>query len=278
MAIYGIKIEKSFGGRSNRMKWSNQWWFQPTLPGLTLAALNPVVDAIVNAERAAHLDSVQFLRAFVRQKADNYLNAPPNAFKTRLLDVAGQRVANSPALPIEIALALGKETEEGRIGTMLLRGCLMQSDVIAGSDNTYRLADPTTFTGGGEGLDTLAERLAPALLLGTFVIPNAAGLTVQTAREVISHTVQGVVVVQSTRNRRSIKSSELDVAQRQINSKSAEIASLVRRAAGDVLSGNFLALALDLASAAWSIYTSLSVSDRARIKMPSRILAFKASP
>jgi hypothetical protein len=278
MAIYGIKIEKSFGGRSNRLKWSNQYWFVPFAPGLTLAALNPAVDAIVYAEQAMHLDSVNFLRAFVKQKADNYLNAPPNKFKTRLLDVQGAREATSPALPVEIALALGRETEEGRIGTMLMRGCLMKTDVVSGPDNTFRLVDPSTFSGGGEGLDTFAERLGPALAMGTFVIPNAASLTVQTAREVISHTIQGVVVVQSNRNRTSIKSSQLDVAQRQINSKSAEIASLVRRAAGDALSGNFLALALDLASAAWAIYMALPTSDRARLRMPKRILAFKAAP
>jgi hypothetical protein len=90
--------------------------------------------------------------------------------------------------------------------------------------------------------------------------------------------VLGVVVVQSSRDRRSIKSSELAVAQRQINSKSAEIAALVRRAAGEALSGNFLGLALELASAAWSIYMALPTSDRARLRMPKRILAFKAAP
>ncbi len=276
MAIWEIRIDKSFSGRSNRMKWSNKYYIESALTDITATILRETVDAIVAAERAAHLNSVYFIKAFMRQKADNALNAPSNAFVSRILDGVGDRAATTPALPIEVALAVTRETEQGRAGTILLRGCLMQSDVQVSADNSYRLATPATFQTGGTGSDTIIEKLNGDIPGGSFVIPDRAGLTVQTARNVVQHSIGGVVIVKSNRNRSSVESDEVKTAQRQINALWARIKRLYKRLKTDVLTGDYLALAVDLATTAFNVYMALPVGPRAMLKMPVKLLALKA--
>ncbi len=275
MAIWEIRIDKSFSGRSNRMKWSNKYYIESAIVDITAAILRDTVDAIVAAERAAHLDSVYFIKAFMRQRADNVLNAPANAFVTRILEGTGDRAATSPALPIEVALAVTRETEQGRAGTILLRGCLMQSDVEVSADNSYKLTAPATFQTGGVGSDTLIEKLNDDIPGGSFVIPDRAGLAIQTARNVVGHTIGGVVIVKSNRERNSVESDEVKTAQRQINALWARIKRLYKRLKTDILTGDYLSLAVDLATAAFNIYMALPVGKRAMLKMPTKLLALK---
>ncbi len=276
MAIWEIRIDKSFSGRSNRMKWSNKYYVESAIVDITATILRDTVDAIVAAERAAHLDSVYFIKAFMRQKAENLLNAPANAFVSRILEGVGDRAATTPALPVEVALAVTRETEQGRAGTILLRGCLMQSDVQVSTDNSYTLANPAAFQTGGIGSDTIIEKLNGDIPGGSFVIPDRAGLTIQTARNVVQHSIGGIMIVKSNRNRNSVESDEVHTAQRQINSLWARIKRLYKRLQTDVLTGDYLALAVDLATTAFQIYMAVPIGPRAMLKMPAKLLALKA--
>jgi hypothetical protein len=273
MSIWEIKVEKSFSGRSNRLKWSNLYHVESAIVDIEAPVLRQTIEAIVAAERSAHLDSVYFLKAFMRQRADNVINRPANQFVSVVLDGVGDREATTPAIPVEVALAISRETESGRSGTMLYRGCLMQSEVNVGADNSYTLVSAAPFVTGGVGSDTVIEKLNGDLPGGSFCIPNKAALTVQTARTVIRHRVAGVVIVQTTRNRNSVESDEIRTAQRQINSLSSRLTQLIRRAGTELLTGDFLALAIDLAQAAFAIYNALPVSKRAAVKMPRRLAA-----
>jgi hypothetical protein len=273
MSIWQIKIRKSFSGRSNRQRWSNLYHVESAITEISAPVLRQTIDAIVAAERSAHLDEVFFLDAFMRQRADNTFNAPANAFVRRILDGTGDREAVTPPLPLEIALAVSREAENGRAGTMLYRGCLMQSDVETGEDNSYRLTSPAPFTTGGIGADTVIEKLNGDLPGGTFCMVNAAGLAVQTAREVILHRVAGVVIVKANRNRRSVESDEISTAQRQINSYNTRLNRLYKRAGAGGLVGELLAAAVDLALAAFNVYMALPVGPRAALKIAPRLLA-----
>jgi hypothetical protein len=212
----------------------------------------------------------------MRQKAENLLNAPANAFVSRILEGVGDRAATTPALPVEVALAVTRETEQGRAGTILLRGCLMQSDVQVSTDNSYTLANPAAFQTGGIGSDTIIEKLNGDIPGGSFVIPDRAGLTIQTARNVVQHSIGGIMIVKSNRNRNSVESDEVHTAQRQINSLWARIKRLYKRLQTDVLTGDYLALAVDLATTAFQIYMAVPIGPRAMLKMPAKLLALKA--
>jgi hypothetical protein len=216
MPNFGIKIEKSFGGRSNAYKFSNNY---NVSSDYTLADpnLRAAVIAMVNAERTAHLAVVHFLRATVSPLRSQPGKAKPNDFVSMELAGTGERAVTSQIAPDNMVLQIRREAVTGKSGLVAYRGCLQFSDIASTEDHSFNLVDRSVFETGGIGNDTLIEKLNAPPGGVTFIMPNSEKNLVDVDRNVTAHRLIGIGFRQATNPRRTAVAEMSDGAQRRVN-------------------------------------------------------------
>ncbi len=250
--LYEITIHKALGGRNVRDQFSNSYFINSN-DAIESSALRDDMDAIVAAERLITTSAIQFMRAHMRHKADNILNAPPKTFVTKELDVQGSRVppnVNADLLPLDLCVMVKRDTETGRAGKLFMRGCLYSSDGDSGIGGGYTL-DPAGDFATGPGAAFVAALNAPLPSGAEFILPEVAGLIYQGSRPILTHRLGGIVVLKRNRSRTSVGQAEKNWRERKANELAREAASLLGGGTVADLAGPFLvkfqALAAELA-------------------------------
>jgi hypothetical protein len=229
MPIYVVETHKSFGGRDANDQWSNRYYIRADYV-LGSPEMRADVNYIRDAEVSMHLSEVHFMRGHCYQLAENTFNRPDKEFSTVEFQEKGARAVNfvgigignepeytNPMMPQDLCVVIKREAEKQRNGRIFYRNCLLHDDVKTGNDNEFILVNPTLFSSLGGGQNTLLGMFNAGLPNGTFVMPNAAGLLVQTSRDIVAHSLGGVSIVKSDRKRTTSPSALAASIQRQLN-------------------------------------------------------------
>jgi hypothetical protein len=193
MSIFLVKTFKSYGGRSDSGQYSNSYHIQ-TGKAIDDAGWVAAVNTIVGAEKDLHHFFTNFMRVLVTPFAENPLNAPARALRTFELQGVGNRnvPAGANGLDLNVCLMIKRQLASGRSGRLYLRGALHEADVQLGANGRFALSPESTFL-ANVSVDAVArlQGLGPDF---EHVIPNPAGLIVQTARVVTAHKIGGVTI------------------------------------------------------------------------------------
>lgn len=130
MGMYDIRVYKSWNARNLKAAWVNN--YHVNFEGeITDETLEEKLTAIIDAEKAIHLQPVQFLHATISTTRDEPVYDPKSLKVFEIQGNGGRNiVAPDQALDLNIALKVKKQVAFGRSGTMFYRGALLNSDVI----------------------------------------------------------------------------------------------------------------------------------------------------
>lgn len=197
MAVYTVRIFKSWAARDPERRWSNVYEIQSasTSPG----ALDATIDTIVLAERQIHANQVNFLEATVSTWAADSHPYNPTTFYTRELSAVG--TANpSPAtwLDSNVCFLVKLGAGLGRSGRRFYRGCLTESDVETQGDGRWTLSAGSVMLQAGANFAAYRTQLSPMLSDGAgadkLVIASGHGATPTFVRQIFTLTSSGVVI------------------------------------------------------------------------------------
>lgn len=290
--LYDVNIFMSLGGRSNRDTWSNTFHIASDA-NLNSGAMRIIVAHIVETVRLLHTTHVFFLRARIKQRADNLFNDPDyKGFVTIELEGTGTRtplrgLVQTKTAPLDVCLVVKRDAEYERAGRILLRGCIGEDEFNVAENGEFKLVDPSATGSAGWWGGDVFEGLDYPLPNGAyFVIPDRVDTLTeqfaQSGRRVISHRVGGIVIAKRARNRDSVTQDEKKLYQRKINNKWAEVYRQIKSlpnylevaAAVAAIAAVFLAVEAIAASAAAAGITGLTVpramwaAGKATNKMP----------
>jgi hypothetical protein len=266
MPIHKVVIKTSLFGRSNRGP-SNTFYFY-TQDVFNSPNMIATTNQLVARLRAAATDQVHFMSSGIKAilNDDNTLASG----KTRPIELAGTgaRVL-APGDDLaggSYALTIGRETNESPYGHIRLRGYLKMSDF-----------PPFQGTSGDPPADpafqTLADALSAAYTNAVPVLPASSTAVGEPYRSIYSHWVGPVRLFQLSAIRESIERDEVKLAQRKINQFAAAIRKLYRANGGAPLDGNLLLTAKNIAQTALNFYNALTVLLRAKVSIPSILMA-----
>lgn len=196
MALYIIRVRKSWGARDPERSWVNT--YEVSYDG-AIGDLSATANAIANGERILHLAEVQFLSATISTWQPDSVPYNPLTFKTVELEQVGLRAsAGVSAMDSNVCLLVKMMTALGRNGRRFYRGCLSEADVQIGGDAKFTLTPGSPLTGnGGSAWETFNTFMQPFTTAGTgpvkiCLVGNGVGGVLSRAVEEMQ--VGGVVV------------------------------------------------------------------------------------
>ncbi len=282
MPLFTVVIHKSNGGRASHDTFSNTHYIRTDV-AVDTPEMKEIVAKIVDAEQLSHLTETFFLRAHIKQLAENAINTPADEFRSielkgngaRSIVTAGVIVGteqpdrNNPATAKEVCVVVKRQAAKGHNGVLYYRNMLLMDDIKKGEDGKFILVNEANST-LGEGQNAMIAALnLPLPNDAVFVLPNKPGLTVQTSRDIVQHTLGGVTLIQTTRRRRSIKQLEENLDQRRLN----EFARAARRILGGLapaaLTGAAAASFAAILAEAATFYTALPAARAAMLALPA---------
>lgn len=204
MAAFTIRIFKSWSVRDPERRWVNSYEFSSST--LTSpAAMAPIMDQLVIAEKAIHLPDVQFLSGTISTWLPDSHPYDPDAFNTYELTGAGARstagaTANS-ALDSNACYLVKRECTSGRSGKLFYRGCLLEQDVESGGDGRWSLTAGGIMTQGGSAFAGYLAAMADFLVAAE----GEAAMALISQIEGVTHirAIANLVVGRVTFNRRN---------------------------------------------------------------------------
>jgi hypothetical protein len=285
MGIFVFETHKSLGGRDANDQWSNRYYVRADYD-LGSAEMRADVNYIKDAEVSMHLSEVHFMRGHCFQLAENTYNRPDKESSTVEFQEKGARAVNfiglglgnepeytNPMMPEDLCVVIKREANKQRNGRLFYRNCLLRDDVKTGNDNEFILVNPTLFSSLGGGQNTLLGMFNAGLPNGTFVMPNPAGLLVQTSRDIVAHSLGGVSLMKSDRKRITSPSALAASIQRQLNAlaRQAEDLLAAQAATGTTPTGGMsLSDMIDLAS---NLVEVLPIGRAAKVVVPTILRA-----
>jgi len=124
--VITARVYKFFAG----YLWANNYELQAAAdipdPPFALQALS---DRLVALERLFHITSVVIDRVTISTYAPDSQPYNPNTLATFPYSLRGQRNITTDALPLEMCLFIRRNTDFGRDGRLLYRGCLSEGDM-----------------------------------------------------------------------------------------------------------------------------------------------------
>ena len=269
--IFLMRTFKSFGGRSDTGQFSNTYHIRSDA-AIDAAGWADVVNTVIAVERPLALTSTSFMRALITPFAENPLNQPEHVMRTIELQGTGAREipAGFHGLDLNVALILKRQLATGRSGRMFLRGGLHEQDVELGSNGRFRLS-PTSSLAQPAQVGVVAGMMnLPAAF--KHVIPNPAGLIVQTSRDVTAFTMGGVTLNRRD-HRKTKKGGVINAAQKLIDAIATAALKLAPTAAAGALLQGASALAFTaLRGQAAAFLATLSAAEVAELALPLILL------
>jgi len=168
MAIYTVRIFKSWGVRDPERRWVNSYELESDLasPGL----LVDTMQAIVEAEQQIHLHKVQFLSATISTWVEDSHPYDPAAFNTYELTTVGARDLPDAhaleALDTNVCYLIKRQCASGRSGKLFYRGCLLELDVEMGGDGRFQISTGAAIAQDGTAFTAYHTSMAPLLNSG----------------------------------------------------------------------------------------------------------------
>ena len=128
--VVTVRIYKQFGG----YLWANNYEVAATtnVPD-PVVALQELADRLVALERSIHLRGVFIDRVTISSYAPDSQPYDPDTLATFPYTLEGLRNYNGEAVPLELCLFVRRNTNFGRDGRLLYRGCLSEGDITAPS-------------------------------------------------------------------------------------------------------------------------------------------------
>ncbi len=282
MPLFNIVIHKSQGGRESRDQWSNGYHVR-TDALLESPEMLAIINKIVDAEKYAHLSETHFMRAHVKQLAQNRFNAPADEFRTVDLSGTGARqivaigaiigneqpVRVNPSMAKGVCFVVNKNATRGRNGRGFYRNVLLMDDCINGLDGSFVLRPfEVGSTLGIAPMELISKLNEPLPNDAVFVMPNVAGLLVQTSRDVDSHSFGGISLVKPTRNRRSIAAGQKAVHERELNEYARKASRLLKGLLPGALTGYAATEFAALLAGAQGYLALLPAAEAAELALP----------
>jgi hypothetical protein len=205
---------------------------------------------------------------------DNH--TPANGeFRTFVQAGVGGRAVVGAEVNRANCLIINRTSGSGRVGRIMLRGSLLESDVSRTTDGSIILQASAAGNAASLG-GSYASQLMAISLQGSWVIPRPRRQQTLPARVVSTMSVGSVRALQRSSPKSSIESARANVAQREIN----QLASRVRKAQRDTPNwanivdvANFIG---NIAAAVWQIFNALPLMLRGQVTIPRVILALGA--
>jgi hypothetical protein len=198
MPLYTVKIFKSWGARDAERRWSNTYEIQSA--ATSPAGLGSTVTALVNAEKAFHLEQTNFLSATVSTWEPDSQPYNPDAFTTIELGGVGAAAQGGAenALDSNVCYVLRFMPNTGRAGRRFYRGALLESDIQSGGDLKATLVPGSRLASGGTNLALIITAFAPMTSAGAgadkLVLIHSGGPSPSVVRPVIGVTLGGVSI------------------------------------------------------------------------------------
>jgi hypothetical protein len=128
--VVTVRIYKQFGG----YLWANNYEVAATtnVPD-PVVSLQELADRLVTLERNIHLRGVFIDRVTISSYAPDSQPYDPDTLATFPYTLEGVRNYNGEAVPLELCLFVRRNTNFGRDGRLLYRGCLSEGDITAPS-------------------------------------------------------------------------------------------------------------------------------------------------
>lgn len=198
MPLYTIRIFKSLGTRDPERRWVNNYEVLSDASDVT--GIRTIAAAIVTAEKALHLTSVQFLSQTLSSYVIEGPAYDPTSFVTDELSGTGtQADGGADILDSNVCLQMQFNAVLGRQGRRFYRGVLTEADVTVGSSGKFGLVGGNRYATGGSAYTSFRNALLPyfaAAAPATRLV--MAGLfkdaTIINVRDVTNVTTGGVVV------------------------------------------------------------------------------------
>lgn len=165
MALYTIRIFKSWGGRYPDRRWVNNYEVDSSVTGV--AGLSAAAGAIAAAEKIIHLDLVNFLSATVSTWEPDGVPYNPDSFTTLELSGTGSRAtASQQSIDSNVALKVNFQPTTGRSGRRFYRGCLIETDVVGLGDLSFTFEAASPVADSGSAMASFKTAMAPYLAGG----------------------------------------------------------------------------------------------------------------
>jgi hypothetical protein len=266
--IYLVKIYKSYGGRSDTGQWSNGYHIETT-NDIGHATWNDVIGKLHDNEKVLSLTTTSFMRALVTPFAENVINAPEKVMRTFELAGTGNvaLAAGDHALDLNVCVLLKRQLATGRSGRMFMRGVLSEADVEMGANGRFVLS-PNSHMRSDFSMGRIRD-MAGLVAGYKHVVPNEAGLIVQTGREVVKFALGGVTL--NRRDHRKGKKNEgtLSAIQNAIDAIAGEMKDLLGGAANAAALASVARLAFTaLRTRGLSLIALLPAAARSKLVIP----------
>lgn len=152
MSVFTIRVFKSWGARDATRRWVNSYEVSSVDPTDPPALVDTALQ-IVNAERAIHLQSVQFLEATISTWSPDSHPYDPTSFYTVELTGTGGRdggdgAGNPTALDSNVCYVMKRQVTGGLNGKLFYRGCLVEGDVAMAGDGHFTINSAAMLVGG----------------------------------------------------------------------------------------------------------------------------------
>ncbi len=271
MPLFLLRVFKSYGGRSDSGQFSNTYHIRSDA-AIDAAGWVDVSNTIIAVERPLALQSTSFMRCLITPFAQNPLNQPEHVMRTIELQGTGQREvpAGRHGLDLNVCLILKRQLATGRSGRLFLRGALHEDDVELGSNGRFRLSPTSQLAQPGEVGVIAGMMNLPAAF--KHVIPNPAGLIVQTSRDVTAFTMGGVTLNRRD-HRKGKQGGVINAAQRLVDAIAKAALKLAPTAAAGALLQGAAGLAFAaLRGQAAAFLATLSAAEVAELALPLILL------
>jgi hypothetical protein len=195
MAMFVIRIFKSWGARDESRRWVNNYEIEAG--AATLTSLDTVANALASAEKLIHMGNVNFLSATISTWEPDSQPYNPLSFRTiELSGIGTKNVAGVTTLSSNVCFVVKYQATTGRNGRRFYRGCLTEADVESGGDGSFTLTAAGPLLDAGADFTAFKTAMAPYLSGGAnatkIVLAGASGIGVQ--REVSALKSGGVSI------------------------------------------------------------------------------------
>jgi hypothetical protein len=274
---YLLKIDQSYGGRSNVYKWSTGFNIESEAE-MGDPVLDSIIGSCVEILRVGSFNVVHFMRANLSELMQTPTQQGQKTFMSRELQLKGYRVPTSPLVPDNMCLVVKRDAITGRSGTMFLRGMLEYDDLISTEDHTFDLVDRAQFTTGGVGSDTLIEKLNAGFFGGRFIFPNKPLNFLDQNRGIRAHRLAGVGFKQPMNKRRSAEAELADGAEREINELQKSIVRLLKGTVFTAINPLYQTKILNNAKRIKEIFEALEPDRAMKIALDDVLKALPGGP
>jgi hypothetical protein len=201
MALFTIRIFKSFGARDPERRWVNN--YEVEAAGDSPLDAIDTLDTIVAAERLLHYNFIHFLSATISTWEPDSKPYNPEALASRELTGQGSRIINNGApMDSNICLSVKFVPAVGLLGRRFYRGCLSEEEVQTGGDGKMTIVPGDQGNPVRQAHAAFNTALASVLAQGTGSpgIKMVTNPPVVLVRDVLTTEIGGVTI--ASRNHR----------------------------------------------------------------------------